>query len=52
MIELLGECQVGGLVSRSFWLDMKILVMTARQTLKLDGISPPGRAAAKEFKGR
>jgi sugar transferase EpsL len=35
----------------SFWLDLKILALTAWKVLKRDGISAPGEATAQEFTG-
>jgi lipopolysaccharide/colanic/teichoic acid biosynthesis glycosyltransferase len=35
----------------SFWLDMKILVLTLSKTLKREGISQPGHATMQEFRG-
>ncbi len=35
----------------SFWLDIKILFMTAWKVLKREGISQPGHATAEEFMG-
>jgi sugar transferase EpsL len=36
---------------QSFWLDIKILVVTIWKTLRREGISEPGHATAKEFMG-
>lgn len=36
---------------QSFWLDLKILLITIWKTLKQEGISQPGHATAKEFMG-
>ncbi|HEY1660368.1 MAG TPA: sugar transferase [Candidatus Sulfotelmatobacter sp.] len=36
---------------RSFWLDVKILLITIWKTFKQEGISQPGHATAKEFMG-
>ncbi len=36
---------------RSFWLDIKILLLTAWKALKREGISQPGHATAEEFMG-
>ena len=35
----------------SLWLDVKIITMTVWKILKREGISQPGQATAKEFKG-
>lgn len=35
----------------SFWLDIKILIMTIWKALKREGISQPGHATAEEFMG-
>jgi sugar transferase EpsL len=35
----------------SFWLDIKILFLTAWKVLKREGISQPGHATAEEFMG-
>jgi sugar transferase EpsL len=35
----------------SFWLDIKILMLTLWKTLKAEGISQPGHATAEEFMG-
>lgn len=35
----------------SFWLDIKILVMTLVKVLKREGISQPGHVTMEEFKG-
>jgi sugar transferase EpsL len=35
----------------SFWLDMKILALTAWKVLKREGINQPGHATMKEFTG-
>jgi lipopolysaccharide/colanic/teichoic acid biosynthesis glycosyltransferase len=37
---------------RTFWLDMKILMLTLWKTLTREGISQPGHATAEEFMGR
>jgi len=37
--------------NRTFWLDMKILAMTARKVLKREGISAQGEATMPEFMG-
>jgi lipopolysaccharide/colanic/teichoic acid biosynthesis glycosyltransferase len=37
---------------RSFWLDIKILVLTPWKVFKREGISQPGQATAEEFKGK
>ncbi|OPY68134.1 MAG: putative sugar transferase EpsL [Syntrophorhabdus sp. PtaU1.Bin050] len=37
--------------NRSFWLDLKILVMTIWKTIRREGISQPGQATAEEFMG-
>ena len=34
---------------QSFWLDLKIIVMTTKKVLKRDGISQDGQATASEF---
>jgi len=36
---------------RSFWLDMKILILTPWKVFKREGISQPGHATVEEFKG-
>ncbi len=36
---------------RSFWLDIKILILTVWKVLKREGISQPGHATAEEFMG-
>jgi sugar transferase EpsL len=36
---------------QSFWLDLKIIAITVWKILKREGISQPGQATAKEFKG-
>jgi len=36
---------------RSFWLDMKILLLTFGQVLRATGINQPGNATMEEFKG-
>ena len=36
---------------QSFWLDLKILVLTVWQILKREGINQPGQATAQEFTG-
>ncbi len=36
---------------RSFWLDLKILLLTVWKVLKREGISQPGHATAEEFMG-
>ena len=36
---------------RSFWLDMKILLLTPGKVFKREGISQPGHATVEEFKG-
>ena len=35
----------------SFWLDIKIILLTIWKTLKREGISQPGHATAEEFMG-
>ena len=35
----------------SFWLDVKILLITLAKILKMEGISQEGKATAEEFKG-
>ena len=37
--------------NRSFWLDLKILAMTAWKVLKREGISAQGEATMPEFMG-
>ena len=37
--------------NRSFWLDLKILVLTLWKTLKREGISEPGHVTMQEFRG-
>jgi sugar transferase EpsL len=36
---------------RSFWLDVKIILLTIWKVLKREGISQPGHATAEEFMG-
>jgi lipopolysaccharide/colanic/teichoic acid biosynthesis glycosyltransferase len=36
---------------QSFWLDLKILALTAWKMLKREGINQPGQATADEFMG-
>ena len=36
---------------QSFWLDMKILLLTPWKVFKREGISQPGQATAEEYKG-
>ena len=36
---------------QSFWLDVKIMLMTVWIILRRDGISQPGQATAEEFRG-
>ncbi|MEX2143857.1 MAG: sugar transferase [Anaerolineales bacterium] len=36
----------------SFWLDLKILLLTPLKVLRREGISQPGNATAREFMGR
>jgi sugar transferase EpsL len=36
---------------RSFWLDIKILLLTPWKVFKREGISQPGQATSEEFKG-
>lgn len=36
---------------RSFWLDMKIILLTVYKVLKSDGINEPGHVTAGQFKG-
>ncbi len=36
----------------SFWLDIKILLLTPRKVFKREGISQPGHVTAEEFKGK
>jgi len=36
---------------QSFWLDLKIILMTIIKVLKREGINQPGRATMEEFKG-
>jgi sugar transferase EpsL len=36
---------------RSFWLDLKILILTPWKVFKREGISQPGQATSEEFKG-
>jgi lipopolysaccharide/colanic/teichoic acid biosynthesis glycosyltransferase len=36
---------------RSFWLDLKILLLTFWKALKREGINQPGQATAEEFMG-
>ncbi len=35
----------------SFWLDLKIMALTAWKTLRREGINQPGQATAEEFMG-
>jgi len=35
----------------SLWLDIKIIILTILNIIKRKGISQPGHATAKEFKG-
>jgi hypothetical protein len=35
----------------SFWLDVKIILLTFWKALKREGISQPGHATAEEFMG-
>lgn len=37
--------------NRSFWLDIKIILMTVWKVFKREGISQPGHATAEEFMG-
>lgn len=37
--------------NRSFWLDLKILVLTVKKVLYQDGISADGQATVERFKG-
>jgi len=37
--------------NRSFWLDLKILVLTVKRILKRDGITAQGAATAEKFMG-
>lgn len=37
--------------NRSFWLDLKILVLTLWKALKREGISEPGHVTMQEFRG-
>ena len=36
---------------QSFWLDLKIIVLTFWKIIKREGINQPGQATAEEFKG-
>lgn len=35
----------------SFWLDIKILALTAWKVVRREGINQPGQATAEEFQG-
>ncbi|HXK44207.1 MAG TPA: sugar transferase, partial [Anaerolineae bacterium] len=35
----------------SFWLDLKILVLTTGKIINREGISQPGHATMEEFRG-
>jgi len=35
----------------SFWLDLKIIILTILQVMRREGISQPGQATMEEFKG-
>lgn len=37
--------------NQSFWLDLKILLLTVKKVLMRDGITTEGSVTAKEFKG-
>ncbi len=37
--------------NRTFWLDIKIILLTILQTVRRDGISQPGHATMEEFMG-
>jgi sugar transferase EpsL len=37
--------------NRSFWLDLKIILLTVWKTLKREGISEPGHVTMQEFRG-
>jgi sugar transferase EpsL len=37
---------------RTFWLDVKIMIMTVWKVLTREGISQPGKATAEEFMGK
>jgi sugar transferase EpsL len=37
--------------NRSFWLDLKIMALTARKIIKCEGISPKGHVIMEEFQG-
>jgi len=37
--------------NRSFWLDLKILVLTLWKTVKREGIAAPGHVTMQEFRG-
>ena len=36
---------------RTFWLDIKILLLTAYRVLRLEGITQPGHVSAEKFRG-
>lgn len=38
--------------NRSFWIDIKILLLTIWKVFKREGISQPGHVTAEEFRGR
>lgn len=45
------ELDVWYVDNQSFWLDLKILAVTAWRVLRRDGISQPGHATMPEFLG-
>jgi sugar transferase EpsL len=46
------EMDVWYVNNRSFWLDMKILLMTVYKVFRREGISQPEQATCKEFMGK
>ena len=47
----IGPAEILGAKHRSFWLDLRILLMTAWKVLRREGINQPGRATTDLFKG-
>ncbi|WP_430514417.1 sugar transferase [Pannonibacter phragmitetus] len=45
------EMDVWYVENRSFWLDLKIIVLTIKKVIKRDGISAAGEATMPKFKG-
>jgi lipopolysaccharide/colanic/teichoic acid biosynthesis glycosyltransferase len=45
------ELDVHYVDNRTFWLDMKIVLMTFRRVLVADGIAPEGKNTGEYFKG-